>query len=216
MTLMIFMLNDVLKKSSSLWYGPVLLFIMALCVRLTPLFVKNGYIVYFINTAVLFLTVVISLLILFSAIIKIFNEQPALKNESIFYSRFGLGIFGQFTVKTIILLIFSIIFFCIVSIINWSWEFKYLLFGLSVSMFFIMMRAFGILMKTKPIYYLALLFVIISMVYPLYILPNTAYVVRSDSHKVIVYLLTYGFLYFFTAFKLFYFAWREECIGWIS
>ena len=216
MTAMIFMLNDVLRKSGSLWYGPVVLFIIALSVRLTPLFIKNGYIVYFINTAALFLTVIIALLILFSAVIKMFSEQPALKNESIFYSRFGLGIFGQFFIRTVILMIFSVILFCIVSIITWSWESKYLLFGLSVSMFFVMMRTFGILLKTKPIYYLAILFVIISTVYPLYILPNTAYVVRSDSYKVFIYLSTYGLLYFFTAFKLFYSAWREECIGWIS
>ncbi|MCX6111755.1 MAG: hypothetical protein NTY22_00480 [Proteobacteria bacterium] len=215
MTSIVFILNDILKRSRALWYGTVILFVIAFFVRLTPLFVKNGYIVYFINMAALFIAILLCILILFNVVDKMFPGSFQIKHESIFYKRFGLSLLGQFFIKTAILVLFLIFLFSIVSVIVWSWEFKYLLFGFSLCMFFIVMRSLSVMLNINYVYYLAILFVIISMIYPLYILPNMAYVVKSGSYKVIIYLLTYGALYFFTAFKLFYFSWRQECIGWM-
>ncbi|MEI6092379.1 MAG: hypothetical protein WCQ47_01700 [bacterium] len=210
-----FILNDVLKRSRAFWFAPFVLFVMAFSVRLLPLFVKNSYVIYFINMGILFLSVLTSILYLQYGVKKIVHDASELKYEAIFYKQFGLGLNGLFFLKLCMVVFYFLIFFVMISAVIWSLELKYLLLGLSICSFFVMMRVIALFFKMPHLYYLGILFIVISLFYPLYILPNVAFVFRSGSYKVILYLATYGLLYLLTALKLFYFVWREECIGWI-
>lgn len=210
-----FIFNDVLKRSRSFWTGPFILFVMVFAGRLLPLFIKNSYVLYFINMGILCLSILISVFFLLYGVRNIVHDASELKHEAIFYKQFGLGLNKLFFLKLSLIVFLFLIFFGMISVVTWSWEFKYFMFGLCVSSFFMMMRVISLYLKMPYLYYLGLLFIVISFFYPLYILPNIAFVFRSGSYKVILYLATYGLLYLLTSIKFFYLMWRQECIGWI-
>jgi hypothetical protein len=215
MTAAVFMLNDLLRKNTPVWYGSFILFVIALTARIMPVFVKDGYVIYFINAALLSAAVLVCSAILFSVILHKIPDAEKIKHEVIFYRGLGLGVMGQFVLKSVITALAFVLMFGMVSMTVWSIQLKYFLLGMSFCMFFLMMRTLSVLINIRLVYYLGILLIMISLVYPMYVLPNTAYVVRSASYNVHWYLLTYCFLYLAIGFKLFYSKWREECTGWI-
>ena len=171
--------------------------------------------IYLIEVVAMILSVSVCLAILVNFIKHLMPSAHEIKYEVIFYKRFGLGILEQFFIRIALLMLVSVMLFCILSIISWSWHPKYLLLGAVLCMFLLMIRMFSVLLNVGAVYYLGILFIIISVFYPMYILPNTAYIVKTGSYDIAVYLFTYWLLYFFIAFKIFGLKWREECLGWI-
>jgi len=204
---LIFELNKVLNRSKILWYGPAILFLLVLVSRL--------YNLYVITAVVWFLGVLIALFSIFSFIKNIFVPGDDLKYEVILYKKLGIGFFRQYLLKLMLTILFTLIFYSLFAFIKWSFDWRVLVVVICFSSFLFFMRVAGVYAKTKAVYYSSLILIAISIFFPLYVLPNLAYILNANANWVVIYSATYFLLYLLAGFIFFVSAWRNECIGWM-
>ncbi|MFH1223230.1 MAG: hypothetical protein V1647_02675 [Pseudomonadota bacterium] len=202
----IFELNKVLKNKI-LWLIPALIFILILASRLSNISI--------LNSAIWALAVLVSLVAIIVLTAVLFPLGDELKYEVISYKKLGAGLAGQYLIKFAVLTFFTVLFYVMFSFIKWSFDWRVMLAAVSLSCFLFAAMAAGVYAGTRAVYYAAVVLVFVSVLYPLYILPNLAYMLNANAFSVVIYSAVYLLLYFFTGFIFYVSAWRKQCIGWL-
>lgn len=213
MSAVVLIINDLLIRNRSCWFGFFLLFVLALSVRLLPSFISDTGLIYLADLISRSLWIVLYVILIVLFVNDLVLDTHRLKYELMFYKALGLGIFTQFFTKLIILLSYALILTAMFWILLWSLEIKYVLLILILCTFIFMMRLIALYINNLWIYYSSLLLAAISVFYPIYIYPNTAYVLKAPIAEAILYISLYFTLYILLSLKFYLSSWRRECIG---
>ena len=213
MSTLVFIINDLLSRNKSSWYGFFILFVLVFSIRLLPVFTTDTGLIYVadLSSRFLWLMVFIFLMVLFINYLVL--DTHKLKYEVMFYKALGTGLISQFFTKLAVLLVYCFILISLFWIMLWSIDVKYTLLMFVFCAFMLMMRLIALYIKNVWIYYSGLLMAIVSIFYPVYIYPNTAYVLKAPLYDAMIYILLYFVLYILLSLKFYLSSWRKECIG---
>jgi hypothetical protein len=211
MSTLVCIVNDILIRNRSAWYGFFILFVLAFFIRLLPSFVSDTGLIYIADLASrsIWIMFYVFLVIIFVNYL-VFDTQ---KHEIIFYKSLGTGIVQQFFIKLIVLLSYAFLLTALFWIILWSLEIRYTMMILVFPVFILMTRLIALYIKNIWIYYSAFLLAVISIFYPIYIYPNAAYILKAPLINAAIYVSLYFVLYVLLALKFYVSSWRRECIG---
>ena len=212
---MIFNLSSFTSRSRGIWLLPLFFFILLLSTRISSLMTENVYILYFVYYACLGIAILLSLVFMCISLKSLFVSGYNLKSQAIFFKKLGYGMMHQFFMKTVFMAVFTIVIWSLCSFIIWKFNIRFLILMSITYCGLLMLRTAALSFKTSLVYYVAAILIALSFFYPVYILPNPAYLLKGGLKDVLYYSIVYMLLYLTAGYKFFISAWRHECIGWI-
>jgi len=212
---MLFNLASFSSRTRSVWLTPLFISILLLISRLASIFLQNMYSLYFIYYACFFIAIVLGFIFMTGSLRALFISGYNLKIQVMFYKKLGYGILNQFFIKIFMVAVSTLMIWSLCSAIMWHFSYRLLItMGLAYSIF-LMLRTACVAFKTSLVYYVAMVMIVLSFFYPVYVLPNPAYLFKGAITDVAYYSFVYMMLYLIVGYKLFVSSWRNECIGWM-
>ena len=212
---MLFNLASFSSKTRSVWLMPLFIFILLFITRVASIFLPNMYSLYFIYYSCFFVAVILSIAFMVGSLKALFTSGYNLKSQVIFYKKLGYGMLNQFFIKILIVAASTFLIWLLCSVILWHFSYRLLIaMGVIYSML-LMLRTARVAFKTSLVYYVAVAILVFSFFYPVYILPNPAYLFKGTIADIAYYSFVYILLYITVGYKFFISSWRNECIGWM-
>ena len=163
------------SRTKSVWLIPVFFLMLVLLTRLASIFMQNQYLLYTLYYSCLGIAIILSIAFMVASLNSIFVPGYNLKSEVVFYKKLGYGTVDQFAMKIIIVLISTMILWSFCSFIVWSFNYRLLVVMVIVYSLLLMLRTAALAFKTSLVYYVVAVLIIFSLFYPVYVLPNPAY-----------------------------------------
>ena len=212
---MLFNFASFCSRTRSVWLMPLFILFLLSITRLASLFLPNMYSLYFIYYSCFFISIILSVAFMTGGLKALFGSGYSLKSQVIFYKKLGYGLLNQFFIKVLIAAAAVLLIWSLCSVIMWHFSYRLLItMGLTCSML-LMLRTASVAFKTSLVYYVVVIIVIFSFFYPVYILPNPAYLFKGAIKDIAYYSFVYMLLYITLGYKFFVSSWRNECIGWM-
>ncbi|MBN1113756.1 MAG: hypothetical protein JXA66_00305 [Oligoflexia bacterium] len=208
--------SRLVRQSRYLWFAPFFLFLVFLSSRLIPVYYSNmPYVLFFSAVTGLALGVVLSVIMMVVLVWLVFPYGDDLKNEVILYRRLGAGVNVQFTVFYLFVMFSGFVMYIYISVLLWEFNVRYFLAVLVFTSFLVLARTLVLFLKIWFVFYILFAAFFVSLYFPLYIIPNFAYIISGGIQGAAGYTLMYVLIYYIIANRLYIGAWRQECIGWI-
>lgn len=195
-------LNGVLNRRV-FWSGPAILLLLVIIPRLFNIDLLNG-----ICSVTAY---AVSFVLLMMGLKDLIPIEEGLRKEVLFYRGFGMGFLQQFIMRVIVILSWTSVLYFISASVLWNF---------SINVFFLMcVTAFSLLMfatlkslfNNDFIYYLPILIYAGSLFWPLYVVPNPAYVLNAGLEDLFIYSSMYMVLYLLLSYKMYFYSWRRQC-----
>jgi len=201
--------------TKSVWLMPLFIFILLLVTRMASLFLPNMYSLYFIYYSCFFISIILSVAFMAGSLKALFRSGYDLKSQVIFYKKLGVGTLNQYFIKLFIVVGSTLLVWTLCSVIMWHFSNRLLIALALVYSILLMFRTACVVFKTSLVYYVGVIIIVLSFFYPVYVLPNPAYVFKGAITDVASYSFVYMLLYVTVGYKFFISSWRNECIGWM-
>jgi hypothetical protein len=133
----------------------------------------------------------------------------------IFYKKLGYGVINQFFIKILIVGASTLLIWTLCSVIMWHFSYRLLITMGVIYSILLLLRTARVALKTSLVYYVAAVVIVLSFFYPIYIVPNPAYLFKGAITDIAYYSFVYMLLYITVGYKFFISSWRNECIGWM-
>ncbi len=185
------------------WAGPVIIFLLVLLTRTVN--------VAIVNALCAFAAYVFGFVLMFFGIKDIFPSEDELRREVLFYRGFGMNFFSQFLFRALMVLFWTFIIYFMTGAVLWSFFINMFFLMYTVAFSLLMFSALQSILNNKFIYYIPVFLYAGSLFYPLYLVPNTAYVMNSGLEDLLIYSGLYLLLYFLLSYKLYFYSWRRQC-----
>jgi len=203
------------SRTRSVWLIPLFISFLLVITRVASIFLPNMYSLYFIYYACFFVALVLALAFMASSLKALFASGYNLKSQVIFYKKLGYGTLNQFFIKIFMVAASALLIWCLCSAIMWHFSYRLLIVMGIVYSILLLLRTACVAFKTSLVYYVAVVVIILSFFYPLYVLPNPAYLFKGAVTDIAYYSFVYMLLYITVGYKFFISSWRNECIGWM-
>jgi hypothetical protein len=145
----------------------------------------------------------------------LFIHGHDLKCEVIFFKKLGHGTIDQFVMKVFVVALSTLFLWSLCSFIIWHFSYRLLIAMTVIYSILLMLRTASLALKTSLVYYVAAVMFLLSLFYPVYILPNPAYLLKGGIRETAYYSIVYILLYLIVGYNCFISSWRKECIGWM-
>ena len=200
-----------LLKNWAYWVSPLVFLFLSFIPRALLLFYPNNNFIPFVNSIFIFVSYGLSFLLLIFSIVRIFNNKDNSRNEILFYRSFGLSFIEQFIMRYLLVAVWTFVIFFMSSSVPWVFSFRLLLFlqVFGLSLFFL--SSLSALFSNRLLYFIPTLLYIVSLFYPVYILPNPAYIFNAAIKDSLIYTSLYMILYILLSYKMFSISWRKRC-----
>ncbi len=208
-------INSLLKKKF-FWAAPFVLFILVLVPRFFKVsFVSNNFSSIF-NILCMFFAFMFAFLFLFVGLKDLFSRGEALRKEVLFYKSFGLGLIQQFFMRVLVLSLWSALVYFMSSAVMWTFNLNMMLLIFTMGFSLVLFSCLSIFLNNRLFYYIPVALYTASIFYPMYIIPNPAYVLNSNLNNVFIYSSMYVLFYVLASYKLYILSWRKQCTTLIS
>lgn len=212
---MLFNLASFSSRTRSVWLMPLFICALLVVTRLSSIFLQNMYSLYFIYYTCFFVALVLSVVFMVGSLKALFASGYNLKSQVVFYKKLGYGTLNQFFIKILLVAASTLLIWSLCSVIMWHFSYRLLIIMGIVYSILLMLRTARVLFKTSIVYYVAVVVIALSFFYPVYILPNPAYLFKGAVNEIAYYSFVYMLLYITVGYKFFISSWRNECIGWM-
>jgi hypothetical protein len=212
---LLFNLASFSSKKRSVWLVPIFMLLLLIVTRTASMLMDNMYTLYFVYYIGWGLSFVVSIIFMTGSLKSLFTSGHNLKSEVLFYKKLGYTTINQFLMKVFAVVVSTVFLWLLCSFVFWHFSYRVLLIMFIAYTVLLMLRTISVLLKTSLVYYVAVFIFLVSFFYPVYILPNPAYLLKGGVTDVLYYSLVYVLLYLTAGYKFFMSSWRNECIGWM-
>lgn len=212
---LLFNLAGFSSRTRSVWILPVFMLILLIITRAVSFVSANLYTLYFVYYSCLGIALILSIAFMTGSLNALFIHGHDLKSEVIFFKKLGHGTIDQFIMKLFVVVLSTLFLWSLCSFVIWHFSYRLLISMAVVYSILLMLRTASLALKTSLVYYVAAVMFILSLFYPVYILPNPAYLLKGSIREIAYYSIVYVLLYLIVGYKFFISSWRKECIGWM-
>ncbi len=213
---LLFNLTGFSSRSKSVWVLPLFLLAVLLVTRVVSFMTSNLYTLYFVYYSCMGVAIILSIAFMLGSLNALFIHGHDLKSELLFFKKLGYGTISQFIIKVLIVAICTVLLWLLCSFIVLHFSYRLLMTMTVVYSILLALRVLSISFKTSLVYYVAAIMLLLSFFYPVYVLPNPAYLFKGGLKEVTYYSAVYIMLYLIVGYNFFISSWRKECLGWMS
>ena len=211
-----FVFINYLLKKKIFWLAPAFMLAFVVLPRMFKYFLPTNNFVSIVNTIFMYVSFLSAVLFLFFSVAKLFSNGDSLRKEVIFYKSLGQGLLQQFIMRLVILLFWSLFLYFMYSAVLWSFKYNTLLLMITLAFSLLFFSSISLALNTMLIYYLSLIIYLACVFFPVYLIPNLAYMNSVGLGDAIMYSSVYVLFYILLSYQLYVYSWRKQCIGLIS
>ena len=208
-------INHLLKKKV-FWIAPFILFVLVLAPRFFKMFFISNNFSSIFNMFCMFSSFMFALLFLFIGFKDLFSRGDGLRKEVLFYKSFRLGLLEQFFMRVFMLLMWSAVIYFMSSAVMWKFNINLMILIFTMGFSFLLFSCLSVFLNNRLFYYVSVILYTASIFYPMYVIPNPAYIFNSNLNDAFIYSSMYVLFYVLASYKLYILSWRKQCITLIS
>jgi hypothetical protein len=203
---------ELLKNRRWMWISPLFFIFLIAASGASSSFFKNSSIAYLAYTACAGIGGLLLLSCIMVLVNHIFDAKNAWVDEISSFHSMGYGFSSQILYRFASILLIAAAYAGLFSFL-YAKPARVFLFIPPFILSLIMFRLIGLWLNFPALVYVPVILTVISLFYPVYLLPNPVFVVKGQIGNVSAYVFTYSCLYLLVDIRLSYYTWRDICIG---